>query len=162
MNYPRFIPILLAFSAAACAVLAADEKVAAEIDVLRGSYQRSAKAALKASDDKYSAGLEVLYKRYTKEAKLEAAMQVRNEIAFAKLGGVWRWKNPQVNLEGYISIHRDLTVMDIRAKLRGKWESTDAGLKISWDNNTSWEITNPTTDGRVKVIKSPETTFERE
>ena len=101
MNFRRLISVNLALFATVCVVLAADEKVAAEIDVLRGAYQRSAKAALKSSDDKYLAGLEALYKRYTKDAKLEATMQVRNEIAFTKLGGIWKWRWKVGNPHGY-------------------------------------------------------------
>lgn len=162
MDCPRLIPIVLALSAAVCAVLAGDEKLAAEIDVLRGSYQRSAKAALKSSDDKYIAGLETLYKRYTKDAKLEAALQVRNEIAFTKLGGIWKWQYSGEKHNTYLSIHRDLTVLETKGKVRGTWESTDAGIKIRWENNTTWEIANPSPDGRAKWTNSPQTFFERE
>ena len=149
MNCLRLIPIMLALSAAVCTVMAADEKVATEIDVLRGSYQRSAKAALKPSDDKYLAGLDALYKRYTKDANLEASMQVRNEIAFTNLGGIWKWHWKDEKQNAYLSIHRDLTVMDARVKNRGTWESTDKGIRIKWENSTTWDVFFPGTDGQA-------------
>ena len=159
MHRPRIIPIVIALSAVVCIAIAGDEKVSAEVDVLRESYLRAAEravsAAMKSTDEKYLTGLEALYKRYTKEAKPEAAIQVRNEITFFKIGGVWKWGMQEGKTKGYITIYRDQTAMETLNACRGTWVSTDKGIKIKWSNGHVHEILLPTNDRKTTGKDSP-------
>lgn len=137
---------------------AAEERVAEELDQLRASYQREVQMAMKRADESYIAALEAEFKRHTKAGKLEAAMQVRNEIAFMRFGGVWRWNGG--TQRGYLSIQRDRTAIDIIAKIRGTWESTEKGLKISWENKSWWELQLPTARRKAFVKASNGSTLE--